>query len=404
MPNLSLRDIPEQVHRDLKAAANRNHRSLNGEILARLSASVGPEAQEVDLEALLERIQQRHETIVRGHDETAEMATNENRDPVNAETRFKYDVCLSFAGEQREFVEQVAAKLKAHGIRVFFDDDEQVALWGKDLYAYLDDVYRHLCRYCIIFASKEYAAKMWTTHERQSAQARALRENREYILPARFDDTPIPGLLDTLHYIDLRETPPEELAPLAITKLGSPQRWQYVPPVADLLFERCGVDDVATQASIQSTAWSFMNVLRRMNSEERVAVISFLRFGCPADLPDNVHIHTDLLSRTTDLPVAALTRLLAGIRSLGFSCTIRASLEDEEDECLRGTVLGDSYFFELDWVDLSDDRFEFPALAVASEMIASVTEQYCEGCGTRALERLDFSQIASATATLENTH
>ena len=193
MPNLPLRDIPEQVHRDLKAAANRNHRSLNGEILARLSASVGPEAQEVDLEALLERIQQRHETIVRGHDETAEMATNENRDPVNAETRFKYDVCLSFAGEQREFVEQVAAKLKAHGIRVFFDDDEQVALWGKDLYAYLDDVYRHLCRYCIIFASKEYAAKMWTTHERQSAQARALRENREYILPARFDDTPIPG-------------------------------------------------------------------------------------------------------------------------------------------------------------------------------------------------------------------
>ena len=35
---------------------------------------------------------------------------------------FEYDVCLSFAGEQREYVEQVADKLKSRGVRVFFDD------------------------------------------------------------------------------------------------------------------------------------------------------------------------------------------------------------------------------------------------------------------------------------------
>ena len=58
MPDLALRGISAELHQELKAAARRNHRSLNGEILARLAASVrgGP----VDARALLDRIQRRH--------------------------------------------------------------------------------------------------------------------------------------------------------------------------------------------------------------------------------------------------------------------------------------------------------------------------------------------------------
>ena len=61
MPNLAVRGIPDQLHRELKSAAIRNHRSLNGEILARLTASVRGEP--VDSETLLERIRLRHETV-----------------------------------------------------------------------------------------------------------------------------------------------------------------------------------------------------------------------------------------------------------------------------------------------------------------------------------------------------
>ena len=61
MPNLALRGIPDQLHRELRSAAIRNHRSLNGEILSRLSASVRGEP--VDSEILLERIRLRHETV-----------------------------------------------------------------------------------------------------------------------------------------------------------------------------------------------------------------------------------------------------------------------------------------------------------------------------------------------------
>lgn len=61
MPNLALRGIPTDLHRELKEAAIRNHRSLNGEIIARLTASVRPEP--LDVEALLHQIARRHETL-----------------------------------------------------------------------------------------------------------------------------------------------------------------------------------------------------------------------------------------------------------------------------------------------------------------------------------------------------
>ena len=61
MPDVALRGVPDELHRELKSAAIRNHRSLNGEILARLTASVRGEP--VDPEALLERIRLRHETL-----------------------------------------------------------------------------------------------------------------------------------------------------------------------------------------------------------------------------------------------------------------------------------------------------------------------------------------------------
>jgi hypothetical protein len=40
----------------------------------------------------------------------------------------RYDVALSYAGAQRAYVEQVAAALKARGVRCFYDNDERVSL------------------------------------------------------------------------------------------------------------------------------------------------------------------------------------------------------------------------------------------------------------------------------------
>lgn len=132
---------------------------------------------------------------------------------------YEYDIALSFAGEDRAYVEKVARYLMNKGIRVFYDNYEQVELRGKDLYIHLADVYQNRAQYCIIFVSKFYKEKLWTSHEMRAAFARAFSSSSEYILPARFDDTEITGINYTLGYIDLRVISPELLADYAIKKV-----------------------------------------------------------------------------------------------------------------------------------------------------------------------------------------
>jgi len=102
-----------------------------------------------------------------------------------ADGDYDYDVALSFAGEDREYVEEVARILHALGVRVFYDKYETTDLWGKDLYTHLDDVYRKRSKYCVMFVSAHYREKLWTSHERQSAQARAFESAGQYVLPVR---------------------------------------------------------------------------------------------------------------------------------------------------------------------------------------------------------------------------
>jgi hypothetical protein len=142
---------------------------------------------------------------------------------------FDYDVAISFAGEQRREAEAVAACLLKVGISVFFDEYEQATLWGKDIYEHLGGVYQHKARYCLMLVSAAYAAKVWTTHERRSAQARGLTQGTEYILPVRFDDTEIPGLLPTIGYLRFQDHGAQGICDLLRQKLG------IAPPAASTI-------------------------------------------------------------------------------------------------------------------------------------------------------------------------
>ncbi len=111
---------------------------------------------------------------------------------------------MSFAGAQRDYVEQVARDLQERGVRCFYDADEETGLWGKHLAEELPAIYGEQAAAAVVFISAEYAARDWPRLERRAALARAVRERREYVLPARFDDTPLPGLLPDVVTIDLR--------------------------------------------------------------------------------------------------------------------------------------------------------------------------------------------------------
>lgn len=131
-----------------------------------------------------------------------------------------YDVALSFAGEEREYVTAVAEHLETAGVRFYFDDAEKTARWGRDLAVHFDDVFRKRSRFVVAFLSREYAAKAWPRHEFKSALARAVEVADRYILPVRFDDTEIPGLQPTIGYEDATKLQPREIAEKILQVLG----------------------------------------------------------------------------------------------------------------------------------------------------------------------------------------
>jgi hypothetical protein len=117
-----------------------------------------------------------------------------------------FDVAISFAGEDREIARALAEGLHGMGYEVFYDVFRAHDLWGKNLYEYLLSVYRDKAKYCIILLSSHYKSKAWTRLELKGAESRVLSENEsEYILPVRLDDAEIPGLPDTIGYLDLRQ-------------------------------------------------------------------------------------------------------------------------------------------------------------------------------------------------------
>ena len=302
---------------------------------------------------------------------------------------FDYDVCFSFAGENRAYVHRTADILQAQGVRVFYDEYEEAELWGKDLYEHLHEIYSRAARYCVVFISKDYAKKLWTNHERRSAQERAFRERKEYILPARFDGTRIPGLADTVSYVTLKTRTPKALARLISQKIGDRQTKEYFPPVPDRLLAVFKPRSNKKRDLLISAARGFFNSLRRMNQEERTLVYHIFTNGCPGELPENVHINLDLLRRASGMSPARSRKIVGQIRSLGFESYVR---EDSETE----GRLGKHEMLVVEYNVLSGDYFE-PGALLASRVIGFATDAYCEQHALEAFQRLDFHQLSTST-------
>lgn len=132
--------------------------------------------------------------------------------------KYYYDVVLSFAGEDREYVEECADILTALGIKVFYDLYEQDVLWGKDLYTFLADIYSNKARYAIVFISQHYVKKCWTKHEFKFINERMFNSETEYLLPVFLDDTKLCGIPETQGY--LTNKTPYEVAVMFAKKIN----------------------------------------------------------------------------------------------------------------------------------------------------------------------------------------
>ena len=115
----------------------------------------------------------------------------------------EYDVSISFAGEQREYAENIAKRLSECGLRVFLDSWNIARMWGKDLTDYLGGVFSEKSLFVIAIFSKEYVEKAWPKFEFEAMQERRLMES-EYILPITYDGVFPKNWPSTRGYIDAR--------------------------------------------------------------------------------------------------------------------------------------------------------------------------------------------------------
>jgi hypothetical protein len=60
---------------------------------------------------------------------------------------------VSFAGEDRKYVEDFVRRLQSLSVAVFYDEDELAAIWGENLVDFLEAVYTRRARYAILFVS-----------------------------------------------------------------------------------------------------------------------------------------------------------------------------------------------------------------------------------------------------------
>ena len=306
----------------------------------------------------------------------------------------KYDVALSFAGENRAYVDMVAAHLRDAGVELFYDNYEQVNLWGKDLYTHLAWVYGRASRFCVLFASESYAKKVWTNHERQNAQSRAIKENSEYVLPARFDDTEIPGLVDTVGHIDLRKVSEAQLANMIIQKLGPRPHKQLFPSTTDQLWREMEIplDDVEECRRTQEIAYDLYRALARMTEDERFVVTTAFHHGCPGELPDGVHISLNLLHRLTGRSPADLLDTLASVRPLNVKVLVRANPHEADDGEL---VPEDRDLFLSYWAPSRPESED--ATSVVYEAIVCASSHLCDEHGIAVLTALDFGRLSTGT-------
>lgn len=313
-------------------------------------------------------------------------------------TSENFDVAFSFATEDEDYVTKVAEELKKTDLRIFFSPDNSVELWGKDQYSYFDDIFRKKARYAVLFLSGHYASKFWTNHERKSAQARAIVENREYILPARFDDTEIIGLPNTIAYVDLRKINPKKFAKMLVEKIGKIERVNFIPKKVDRLYKKIGAKYKKEKQIAESILYNLSEALSLMDETEKKLLWLALSHACPAGGFDNVHLNLELLKRLSNFKISQIESIFSRLKFLGFTTRILES--DCEKE--RGEIVPEfrekieinySPKYELDF----DGEIELieNGTYVLVAIFELLSENCCTDCAEKAFLRLDFSVLNS---------
>lgn len=132
-----------------------------------------------------------------------------------------FDVALSFPGEVREYVHQVASNLvtRIGKANVFYDSFYKAQLARPNLDTALQSVYRDHSRLIVAFLSQDYATKKWCHIEFRAIREIINKKADDKVMFVRHDGAEIRGTFSTDGYIDAEQHNPIEIADMVIERL-----------------------------------------------------------------------------------------------------------------------------------------------------------------------------------------
>ncbi|HFX2047094.1 TPA: TIR domain-containing protein [Pseudomonas aeruginosa] len=153
----------------------------------------------------------------------------EGRPPGRVE-EMRFRVALSFPGERREYVANVAAELKKRLGRdsIFYDKDFTAQLARPNLDTLLQRIYLNNSDLVVVFLCAEYERKEWCGLEWRAIRNIIKNKNDHAIMFMRFDRANVEGAFSIDGYVDLDEHTPLEAARMIVERV----RLNDLPPPA----------------------------------------------------------------------------------------------------------------------------------------------------------------------------
>ncbi|MCX2947047.1 hypothetical protein [Lentzea sp. NEAU-D7] len=131
-----------------------------------------------------------------------------------AEVTDAYDIAVSFAEEEREYVRRTVTAARALALKVFYEPDMTNAWWGRHYLFEKRKIYGQLALHFVPFISAGYFSRPSPRDDFAHAVVRAVERGDRYILPVLVGEVRVPEELLSPHigvlHADLHT--PEEVA------------------------------------------------------------------------------------------------------------------------------------------------------------------------------------------------
>lgn len=135
------------------------------------------------------------------------------------EIRFK--VALSFPGERRDYVAEVAAEVKKRlgAGTVFYDQDFTAQLARPNLDTLLQRIYLNNSDLVVVFLCADYERKVWCGLEWRAIRTIIKNKNDHAIMFMRFDNADVSGAMSIDGYVDLEAYSPVQAARMIVERV-----------------------------------------------------------------------------------------------------------------------------------------------------------------------------------------